>query len=252
MNTADKITENWGPFVITVEWEFDDNPDLSWLGEYTEKTPAKGLYVNRTSGMILSRDTEELQLVVKWTPSCNRRSKTRPGKLTDAEFSNILFEAGYDPTSLGYHEYDPDSGLVALYTSGTHKILASHLPTMDKRGEYRYFVPGNDYTQNSSPEEAARCIAQDYERMESYERQMWSSMVCKVTITLAGDSVVGRASLWGIASDCDPAYKAELVEEVIDEAKEDVRNTYVDFRHKMYALVAATDLAGKFLQTATS
>lgn len=246
----DPIVESWGPFQISTKWVPDDYPDLSWLGEYTDRTPAHGLYVDRKVGMILSPESEELQLVVKWSPF-RYWTQAKNTSLTDEDISDILAKAGFaDPGGYAYGEYDPDAGLVAIYCESAYKILFDRLPKAD-RGEYRYFLSGNDYT-DMAPMAAAVCIAEDYRRMESYNRGNWGMVACVVTVTLDGREV-GGDSLWGIESDCGADYEAETVREVIAEAKRDTVHNWRNLRDNAATFLAAVNQARDFLaNTATA
>jgi len=123
-----------------------------------------------------------------------------------------------------FKELDEDADLSFL-GEYSNTPAAVHIDREERgdmgRHEYRYFNAGcgdPDY------------IEQDYKRYEDYNRGGWCMMgaVCEVSIKTksnwAVDPIVARASLWGIESDSGEDYFRQVAEELITEAKHDLKN----------------------------
>lgn len=95
------------------------------------------------------------------------------------------------------------------------------------RNEYRYFNPGQNYS-DVGPRTRKKYIEADYQRMETLQRGDWCYMGCTVKAIVSYP--IGNGSrrtegfssggLWGIESDSDAKYAAEVEAEQIAELKE--------------------------------
>ena len=224
-------TEQWGPFEIHVKWEADTYPDLSWLGEYTDKP--SGLYVDRKLGYIFNDDDQvtDQQRVYK------AEEFDRSVAVRDDIARYLLSKDGYHCQEFEVEEAD---GLIAVAAFDCVQFYKQGLSTMGW-GEYRYFQsPDERYNLTSRwkadhPEEyaelmakhgseeayAAHCLAEDYQRMVDYNKGNWYMQGCVVTVTLDGLEV-GYDALWGIESDAGDLHQ-EVEAQCVAEAKAQAR-----------------------------
>lgn len=98
----------------------------------------------------------------------------------------------------------------------------------DEYGGLSWLTDVNRYA-GCAPEEIAEYQKQDNERLEAYDRGDWCLIGVCVSIRKQtssnwanGGLEVGRASVWGIESDCDKEYFAEIEMDMIAEAFEEV------------------------------
>jgi hypothetical protein len=218
-NAYDKKTAARDGATFQIEWQYDDSPDLSYLGEYTDK-PGEWT-IDRKNGWLLGEHVndhityyaseEERQL-----PE-DERNAALEVRLDKWFLDHPWFEADF------YEQVDEYS--IDAYYYG-YEVLATDLRGTYERNSYRYFVPANSYTGESFPDvdqaERVKYILQDFERMEDANRGYWSPVGCVVTMYIEGEEVA-YASLWGIESDCGEDYTKEVEEDLIDECISDAR-----------------------------
>lgn len=123
----------------------------------------------------------------------------------------------------------PDLSYLGEYSN---KAEAVHIDRQERgdmgRGEYRYFNAGC-----GDPE----YIEQDYKRMEAYQRGDWCCMGCIAEATVSypthgGSRRLERLSsggLWGIESDSDAKYIAEVEQEQIAELREHLEQFEIEW-----------------------
>lgn len=92
------------------------------------------------------------------------------------------------------------------------------------RGEYRYFNPSFNYSEEIamleagkespiSADEIRKYVAQDYARMEGYNRDQWAFVGVRAEAEININSTIQTirsAGLWGIESDSDASYFKEV------------------------------------------
>jgi hypothetical protein len=204
-NAYDKRTAARDGATFQIEWQYDDSPDLSYLGEYTDKPAA--WTVDRKEGVLHGE-------------YINDSKDFDDGEKSD-EFlrDNPWFEEDW-------HEWEEDeegnaTGKVTLYYYG-YEVLAADLRTTYEHNSYRYFAPANMDVKEESKEDKIKYAIRDYERMEDSNRGYWSPVGCVVTMYIEGEEVA-YASLWGIESDSGDPYLKEVEEDLIDECIRDAR-----------------------------
>jgi hypothetical protein len=202
-NAYDKRTAARDGATFQIEWQYDDSPDLSYLGEYTDSRAA--WQVDRKEGVLLGEYTEN------YLPFSDQEQMEK--KIEELE------EDGFD-TYWDDEILEDESTLYTLHYWG-YEILAADLRGTYERNSYRYFVPGNPYS-DVEQSERVKYILQDYERMEDGNRGFWSTVGCVVTMYIEGEEVA-YASLWGIESDCGDGYSKEVEEDLIDKCISDAK-----------------------------
>lgn len=86
------------------------------------------------------------------------------------------------------------------------------------RGEYRYFVATNSAEDTGNP----NSVEQDYERMEDYNRGGWCFVGIRAVAVVYVNNVkqeLSSGGLWGIESDSDNSYFAEVGREQLEELR---------------------------------
>lgn len=89
-------------------------------------------------------------------------------------------------------------------------------------GDYRYFIAANGPEDTGNPES----VDQDYKRMEAGMAGEWHlvGVRAEAEVTLAGNTVqiLTSGGLWGIESDSDASYFAEVEKEELDNLKSEL------------------------------
>ena len=191
----------------------DECPDIDIYGDYKNDPPKNGLYVDRKYGVIPGSMEEGLQRV--WKTPQPLQMMWEDMAYTTEFIEDRMREEGYIEACVYNEMYDLDDRLLAVEFSEATKILADDLPTMGHH-EYRYFVPGNDYTEDSTLEEAVKYTIQDYKVMEDLNSGDLTPMICIVDVLLNGEEV-GSDAMGSIIS-CDEDYFAEIEDDVIGQA----------------------------------
>lgn len=173
---------------ITMRRVGDSDPDLSYLGEYSNQA---GPHAIATFG------PEQGDEAVCY--ECAEAILFHDGGWHHGTFRTIEDEDDFD------HAPEPDDN----YHGGR-----SHKP-----GTYRYFNPSS--RSDGMPEdEAATCRYADFQRMEAYNNQQWGmvGVYAQAGIVVAGlTQTVQSGGLWGIESDSDESYFAEIEKEQLSE-----------------------------------
>jgi hypothetical protein len=133
-----------------------------------------------------------------------------------------VVEGGYIIHAYKVVDEDPDLSHLGEYAATPAKVHIDRKERGDMgRNEFRYFNLGTG---------DADYIEEDYKRAEAYNRGEWCMMgVCvdihvKTKTNWAVPPVVGRASVWGIESDSEPSYFDEVANDLVKEAKIDLKN----------------------------
>lgn len=146
-----------------------------------------------------------------------------------------LYKAGFDATapkcvdSITIEWLDdesPDASYLGEYSNeATSPAAIDRKERGDMgRGEFRYFNPAMTGDETGNPDSPE----QDYQRMESLNRGDWSFLGCRAVAEVSypcgnGSRRLQRftsGGLWGIESDNDASYKAEVEQGQLDELKE--------------------------------
>ena len=184
---------------ITIKRMIDEDPDTSWLGDYSN-TRASDYSIDRkhtTDCASVSQEAHEisdkLQRAIDYLYDQN---------LDDRDAIEVLEEAREESTECDCNE------------SGDAR-----------RGEYRYFNPSSNYD-NETPENVRKYTAEDYARMEALNAGQWSFVGIRAEAEIRVDGIIQHISsggLWGIESDSDDSYLDEVANEELHQLKEQLR-----------------------------
>lgn len=215
-----------GKRILSVKlfWKYDDSPDISWLGEYSD-TASSGFSIDRAhaedcASQTYNPQTKEAQRILEHA------------RETVADWQNALPEA---------------EGAEWEDLEDTYSLLGEQLETvaecdcgrgyLDSR-ECRYFNPSFNYVDKAgnplpaeTPETVRKYTRQDYERMESAVRGDWCMLGCVAEAEIAvpsGRSLatvqrITSGGLWGIESDCAQGDKEETETEQLADLKAQLR-----------------------------
>lgn len=121
---------------------------------------------------------------------------------------------------------DPDTSHFGEYANNPEGdyFIDRHKRGDMGRNEFRYFNTSGNY-QGESQADIEKYTEQDYERIESYNKQEWhyTGISATADVQLTGHlcRTITSSGLWGIESDSDASYFAEVEQEQLDElAKE--------------------------------
>jgi len=194
---------------IKVEWLDDNDPDLSYLGEYTSNRPGT-CYIDRKTEVLVDPNVEIIKKL---------DNESEYDELID-ELSNFGIEYYED------FEYDEDDNVVKWFVNYSYWEELPYSTTYD-RNSYRY-VKSFNYT-NPEKDEYQYVIA-DNKLLEDYNRGNWYMRGCSVSAYYKGITLAEN-SLWGLDSTMTESDDQEVIDdltsEVMDEAKkvlEDLKN----------------------------
>jgi len=194
---------------IKVEWLDDNDPDLSYLGEYTSNRPGT-CYIDRKTEVLVDPNVEIIKKL---------DNESEYDELID-ELSNFGIEYYED------FEYDEDDNVVKWFVNYSYWEELPYSTTYD-RNSYRY-VKSFNYT-NPEKDEYQYVIA-DNKLLEDYNRGNWYMRGCSVSAYYKGIKLAEN-SLWGLDSTMTESDDQEVIDdltsEVMDEAKkvlEDLKN----------------------------
>lgn len=212
-NTYEQRTIERTGATFQIEWQYDESPDLSYLGEYTD-SPAEWT-IDRKEGWLLG------EYIDHEIPYSDRAVMEK--KIEELE------DLGMD-TDWYYEDLEDGSTLYTLRYWG-HEVLADNLSTWNDSRSYRYFSPANMDVEQESKEDKIKYAIRDYDRMEECNKGYWSPVGCVVTMLIDGEEVA-YASLWGIESDAGE-YLKEVEEDLISECIHDAKKNGAELADKL-------------------
>jgi hypothetical protein len=177
-------------FDISVKWQNDENPDLSWLGEYKSKRPEVA-YVDRKNNLLVvpSKDVEE---TFNTESDCLDKSQA----LDEIEVSNWTED---DLTTL-HHPYFQELPFDCRFERNDFQYIETCNYPKPEEDEYRYII-------------------QDVKELEDYNNNQWYMRGCIVTASLNGIEL-GSSSLWGLSSTMTESEDEDVVKDLTAEATE--------------------------------
>lgn len=244
-------TYKLGDIRITVKVVPDEDPDLSHLGEYTDKRA--GIVVDRATGRLLAdeSDIHIYQDDEKYTASVNAlyekydaqmakyySAKTDRTARTWKKRADATYEAIMAEEERVNALYDADLRAAETLREAGHRVY------VDDRS-CRYWRPGENHIPHNphnwdhvQGDDLARVIAEygsveqadyayaleDWARMEAYERGDWHMVGVVATVYIDGKEVA-ESSVWGIESDSGEDYLDEVGRDMIFEALTEARNS---------------------------
>ena len=242
--------------VVTIKRMNDDSPETSYLGEYSDR--AKNDYaVDRrhsidcpvnagTDGRVLSFASSgriELQMTLEQAESASHSGDCDEDTQELSKVPAIAEQLGkIDAVTLSddLKEYGAwDAEELADHAQNLQRILwlaACDIAERDGcdcgehgdigRGEFRYFNACVENYKGESPDDIRKYARQDYERMERLQRGDWAYVGVRADAEIVVDGVaqeITSGGLWGIESDSDRAYLAEIDGEQLTELRLQLR-----------------------------
>ena len=212
---------------VTIKRMVDTDPDTSYLGEYSNRATSEFSIDREHSEDCASQEYNHheavdmleriLEHITQWH---NDNLGTFNGALGDspAHRTAEALDAAYDSVS---HAQDD---VKECDCNGGDK----------QRNEYQYFNPSFNYVDSKgnpkdlTPEEVRKYTRQDYERMERLNAGDWCYIGIRAEVdvqTSFGSPIqtITSGGLWGIESDSDKAYFAEVAAEELGQLKTELR-----------------------------
>lgn len=246
---------------ITIKRMTDTDPDTSYLGEYSNRaetdyaidrrhstdcpinsgTDGKLLVYISSNGQIELQMTMEQAESVSHSGDCDDDVKElakvpaiaeQLAKIDPAILSAELKEYGsWDETERADH----DQNLQRLLWLAGCDIAEQEGCDCGERGdmernEYRYFNGNVENYNGETPEKIREYVLRDYERMERLQHGDWCYIgiqaEAEVLIPSGSHSIIQEITsggLWGVESDSDKDYLAEIETEELSELREQLR-----------------------------
>lgn len=242
---------------VTVKRMTDESPDTSYLGEYSNRaetdyaidrrhsidcpvnagTDGKSLWFTSSSGRI------ELQMTMEQAESASHSGECDEDVRELSKVPAIAEQlTKIDPVLLSaelkeYGAWDDEER--ADHDQNLQRILwlaAGDITEQEgcdcgergdiERGELRYFNGNVENYAGESPEDIRKYVRQDYERMERLNRGDWAYIGIRAHAEIIVDGVlqdISSGGLWGVESDSDRAYLAEIDGEQLAELRDQLR-----------------------------
>ena len=243
---------------VTIKRMVDESPDTSWLGEYADR-PTSEYSIDREHGLDCPQQTynakssDRCMMVIAYTDKLERaithlenvkagwinRNDTDEAKA----LATIACEELNEAQDILISAQDDIQDEANACDCGGHGDR--------ERGQYRYFNPSFNYVDaqgkrlpENTDDEVRKAVTgvtyvrQDYERMERLNRGDWCFIgiaaeaewsVPIMSTTANGDQnwrlpqTVHSGGLWGIESDSDASYLAEVEQEQLAELREQLK-----------------------------
>jgi hypothetical protein len=194
---------------VTVRKIFDESPDTSYYGEYSN-TRASEFSIDRAH----STDCASVVPGSKAAQTFLEHARGTVAELQALEPSVETLE--WEALEDAYNVLDGLVDEVVECDCGERGDMGRH--------EFRYFNPSFNYLradgslqEGHTAEEVRKYVAQDYARMESLNRGDWSYIGIKAEAEISIPSgsystlqTIHSGGLWGIESDSDKSYFAEV------------------------------------------
>ena len=194
---------------VTIRKMFDESPDTSYYGEYSNK---------RTSEFSIDRaHSSDCASVIPGAKAAQATLEHARGTVAEYQALEPSAEtAEWQALEDAYYLLDGLCDEVLECDCGERGDMGRH--------EYRFFNPSFNYIQAdgsllapNTAEEVRKYVAQDYARMEDLNRGGWCYIGIKAEAEISIPSgnystlqTIHSGGLWGIESDSDKSYFAEV------------------------------------------
>lgn len=203
---------------VTIKRMTDNDPDTSYLGEYSDR--AKSDYaIDRKH----SADCQSLEH--------NHREGLEQLERAIAYLETVR-QLGEPPQNVYWAAADESQDLLIDLQRELEECDCDERGDME-RGEYRYFNGKVENYKGEMPETIREYILRDYERMERLHHGDWCyiGIRAEAEIAVSNDphkrtnttwtvQEITSGGLWGIESDSDASYLGEIEEEELSELRE--------------------------------
>jgi hypothetical protein len=202
---------------VSVRKMFDDSPDTSWLGKYSNR-PETEYAIDRAH----SEDCDSVRSEIQSAKETLEHIQQTIGDLHNAvlaQYNGTLANEKLDAERDALNDaYDA----VGELTETIDECDCGFSGHWDAR-EYRYFNACVENYKGESPEDIRKYVRQDYDRMESLNRGDWCFIGIRAEAKVqVGSDVVQRITsggLWGIESDSDKDNLESAAREELAELK---------------------------------
>ncbi len=191
---------------IRIKRMLDENPDTSWLGEYSQT--AKSEYtIDRRHAEDCASVSEDIR---------KAKQTLEHVQQTIGDFHNAVL-AQYNGT-LANEKLDSERDEL----DEAYDLVGELIDTVDecdcnergdmRRNEYRYFNPNHENYKGEPEADIRKYCRQDYERVESYNAGNFYFLGIRAEAKVIGgdqgriEQLLTSGGLWGIESDSDKEY----------------------------------------------
>jgi hypothetical protein len=217
---------------VTVKRVLDENPDASWMGEYSNKRTSDYSIDRRHSEDCDSqRDlTAKARLTIE-----HARGTVAEFQALEPNSDTLEWEALED----AYYFLDNLADEVIECDCGGHQVSSRELPYFNP--SFNYVDASGNLREGMTAEEVRKYVRQDYDRMEALNNGSWSFIgilaECEIEAIVDGKpySTEINASVFGIESDADRDY----LRTTEDEQLADVRGQLKEYGFSSRSISAA-------------
>jgi hypothetical protein len=204
---------------VRVKRMFDDDPDTSWMGEYSNKRTSE-FSIDREHSLDCAINNYDARIVV---PLLLGHAIEYLCKQVDERYADGIDDAPCQQEAIALLE-DAESDVQACDCDGGDM----------GRNEYQYFNPSFNYVdklgyaKDLTPEDVQKYVREDYKRMEELNFGYWSFVGLRAETEVQVEQhgpiqTITSGGLWGIESDAGKEYFAEVREEELSQLKDQLR-----------------------------
>jgi hypothetical protein len=188
---------------VNIKRVLDENPDTSWLGEYSNK---------RTSDYSIDRRHSE-DCDSQRDLTAKARQTIEHARATVADYQSLEPNSDtreWEALEEAYYFLDNLADEVIECDCGGHQVSSRELPYFNP--SFNYVDSVGNLREGMTAEEVRKYVRQDYDRMEGLNNGSWSFIgvvaECEIEAIVDGKPYTTElnASLWGIESDSDREY----------------------------------------------
>ncbi len=199
---------------VTIKRMTDNDPDTSYLGHYSDRAQTD-YAIDRKHSL----DCQSLEH--------NHREGTEQLERIIAYLETVR-QMGEPPQNIYWASEDESQDLLIEKQDELQECDCSGGDM--GRGELRYFNGCVENYKGETPADIRKYVRQDYERMERLQRGDWCYMgiraEAEILLPSGGASIaqeITSGGLWGVESDSDKSYLADIDTEQLSELREQLR-----------------------------
>jgi hypothetical protein len=210
---------------VTVKRMADNDPDTSWLGHYSDRAESDYAIDRKHS----------LDCQINNPPTEGIAQLERVSTYLETEHNKLVGSLDWQQNLEAVEDLSESIDTLADAIGELEECDCSERGDAE-RGEYRYFNGCVENYKGESPENIRKYVRQDYERMERLARGDWGfiGIRAEAEIAISDDphkrtnttwtlQEITSGGLWGIESDSDKSYLAEIETEQLSELREQLR-----------------------------
>lgn len=205
-------------FEWKIEWRYDEDGDISWLGTFMREDDGSDYIIDTSEGRLLGPYEDSYQQFV-WA-------------LAVEDFPDEVTRDGRNWLLL-----DAEEGEEGWYHFEGRPIIREDLPHYPDRYSYRNAWWSTDRHENYADQiaqygfdEVMGWVVGDYERHIAWCNDEWTFEGCIVRLCHEDNpDTLADASLWGIESDRDQTYTNEVEEDLMHECLSEFEGHIDDF-----------------------